>query len=194
MSSSTETDVASERASAARFFIALLPPVAIQNYAQQVIRELSDQYHTATAKAPPHVTLQPPFLWQVPSVSALEICLQTFAITQLPVPVSLSSFGAFAPRVLYINVLKTPELLALQAALMAKLEAQLGIVDPASKRRPFSPHLTVASRNVTRPVFKQAWAELQSRSVELEFVADRLTLLIHDGQRWQMHREFNLGS
>lgn len=192
--SSSSIDTASASSSATRFFIALLPPAAIQDYAHQVIRELNDRYRTNTAKAPPHVTLQPPFLWQIRSLSQLEACLQGFATAQPTIPVSLSGFGAFSPRVLYINVLKTPQLLALQSALMAELEAQLGIVDPVSNRRPFSPHLTVASRNVTRQTFKQAWAELQSRSVEFEFVGDRLTLLIHDGRQWQIQREFSLKS
>lgn len=172
-----------------RFFIALVPPVEICDYATQVIQELSDRFRTSTAKAPPHITLQAPFMWQVAEAAALETSLREFAALQAPVPVALSGFGAFAPRVLFMNVLKTPELLKLQANLLAHLETQLGIVDPVAKRRPFSPHLTVASRNVTRPIFKQAWADLQTRSIEFSFVGDRLTLLIHDGQRWHIHSE-----
>jgi 2'-5' RNA ligase len=179
-------------ANESRFFIALLPPQEIQDFANAVIQELGDRYQTRAAKAPPHVTLQPPFLWQLEASADLETCLQEFAAQQAIVPITLSGFGAFAPRVLYINVLKTAELLALQAQLMAQLEASLGIVDPVSKRRPFSPHMTVASRNITRSTFKQAWAELQPRQAEFEFVGDRLTLLLHDGHRWQVQSEFAL--
>ena len=75
---------------------------------------------------------------------------------------------------------------------MAQLEKTLGIVDLKAKQRPFSPHLTVASRNLTRQTFKQAWSELQSRQVEFKFVGDRLTLLLHNGQCWQIHSEFPL--
>lgn len=176
--------------STSRFFIALIPPVTIQEYANTVIQELGDRYHTGTSKAPPHITLQPPFFWHPETVSELEMCLRTFVQTQSTVPVALSGFGAFAPRVLYINVLKTPELLMLQANLKTRLEENFGIGELGSKRRSFSPHLTVASRNLTRQSFKQAWAELQERQVEFEFVGDRLTLLIHDGQRWQIQTEF----
>ncbi|WNZ23465.1 2'-5' RNA ligase family protein [Leptolyngbya sp. NK1-12] len=171
-----------------RFFIALLPPVEVQQDAATIIEELGQRYRTSTAKAPPHITLQPPFLWA--EVSTLENHLATFASHQSVIPIHLSGFGAFAPRVLYINVLPTPALLTVQTALSRKLETELGIVDPMAKRRPFAPHLTVASRNVTRQTFRQAWVELRSRQAEWQFVVERLTLLIHDGHRWQIQAEF----
>jgi 2'-5' RNA ligase len=173
-----------------RFFVALLPPQNVEDYANEIIQLLNQQYQTRTAKAPPHITLQPPFLWQRGKLSNLSACLETVVQSQPAVPVRLVNFGAFAPRVLYINVEKTPELLALQAKLMQQLEQSLGIVDPMAKRRAFTPHLTIASRNVTRQTFRQAWADLQTRQVEFDFICDRLTLLLHDGDRWQIHCEF----
>lgn len=175
-----------------RCFIALLPPPEIQEYANAVIGELGDRYQMKTAKAPPHVTLQAPFLWRDENLPLLERSLQEFASRQAPVPITLSGFGAFAPRVLYMYVQKTPSLLKLQANLLAYLEATLAIVDPVAKRRSFTPHLTVASRNVTPPTFQQAWTALQSRSAEFEFLGTELTLLVHTGQKWQIHAEFEL--
>lgn len=176
--------------SCTRFFIALIPPKAIQIYAQNLIHELNDRYHTRTSKAPPHITLQAPFLWNPDQISELDTSLRRFTQGQSAIPVSLQGFGSFPPRVLFINVLKTPELLGLQARLLVHLEQTLEIVDPVAKRRPFSPHLTIASRNLTRQTFRQAWSELQDRSVQFEFVGDRLSLLIHDGHQWQIHHEY----
>ncbi|WAL61628.1 2'-5' RNA ligase family protein [Thermocoleostomius sinensis] len=175
-----------------RFFVGLLPPPAIQDYANQVIQDLTDRYRMRTAKAPPHITLQPPFLWSIDAISRLHSELQTVAQAQAPVPIQLSGFGVFAPRVLFINVVKTPELLQLQSTLMAHLKQQLDIVDPVSKQRSFAPHLTVASRNVTRQSFKQAWAELAAQAVEFTFLSDRLTLFLHNGQQWHVQAEFPL--
>jgi len=166
--------------------------VEIQDYAQRVIQELSDRYQTYTANAPPHITLQPPFQWSLIQAPELEQCLHIFASRCAALPITFSGFGAFAPRVLYMNVLKTPELLTLQASLLAELEQVLGIVNPKSKQRPFSPHLTIASRNVTRETFEQAWMDLQFRPIKFEFIASGLTLLIHDGQGWQISSEYAL--
>jgi 2'-5' RNA ligase len=75
---------------------------------------------------------------------------------------------------------------------MAHLETTLEIIDPVGRQRPFSPHITVASRHLTRPIFQQAWSDLQTRQAEFHFVSDRLTLLIHRDQRWQIQSEFKL--
>lgn len=176
---------------ARRFFIALLPPSEVEQYAECVIQELSDRYATGTAKVSPHVTLQPPFEWLIEHIGRLEACLTTFAKEQSSTQVRLSGFGAFKPRVLFINVVKTPELLALQSNLKQHLHTELDLVYP-NVERPFVPHLTVASRHLTPRSFQQAWAELQVRPVEFEFNADRLTLLVHTGQRWQVHSTFAL--
>lgn len=124
----------------------------------------------------------------------LEACLSRFASGRKAVPVILRGFGAFPPRVIYINVLKTQELLALQFDLMAHLETQLGIVDPVSQTRTFSPHMTVAFRDLTKQNFKAAWPEFQQRQLDLEFTATQLTLLIHDGKRWNTSTEFSFAN
>jgi 2'-5' RNA ligase len=168
-----------------RFFIALVPPDDINQAVLQIIDDLSQRYRTNVAKAPPHITLQPPFLWPEAQISQLQTCLNAVAHRRSPVPITQSDFGAFAPRVLFINVAKTPALVELQAELMTTLEQDLGIVDTPSKTRGFAPHLTVASRNLSKATFQQVWAELALKSVSFEWLGDRLILFRHDGQRWQ---------
>ncbi len=178
-----------------RFFIALLPPQDIQDYANEIKEYFAQSYNSRHArKSPPHITLQPPFEWDMNNMPVLEQCLRTFADTRLPVPITLKGFGAFVPRVIYINVLKTPELLALQQDLMTCMEASLGIVDQLSKRRPFAPHITVAFKDLTRQNFRAAWPEFEHRELEFEFAASELTLLIHNGRRWNVHESFPFSS
>jgi len=174
-----------------RFFIALLPPQAIQDYAQEIQQHFAQTYDSRGAlKSPPHITLQPPFEWQLDQLPVLGKCLSAFAETRTPVPITLEGFGAFAPRVIYINVLKTAELLTLQTDLMAHLEASLGIVHQVSRNRPFAPHLTVAFRDLTRQNFRKSWPEFEQRELNFEFTARELTLLIHDGRRWNVSELF----
>lgn len=175
------------------FFIALLPPQEIQDYATEIKQYFAERYDSRHAlKSPPHVTLQPPFEWATENLKVLEECLSSFARTRSPIPVTLSGFDAFVPRVIYINVLRTPQLLSLQADLMNHVERNLGIVDPVSKKRPFAPHMTVAFKDLTKQNFKAAWPEFQKRSLQFEFTAAQLTLLKHDGQQWNIIAEFPL--
>ncbi|MCU0527460.1 MAG: 2'-5' RNA ligase family protein [Elainella sp. Prado103] len=175
----------------ARFFIALLPPEPIQSIAARLIQDLSQRYHTRTAKAPPHITLQPPFGWAPTALPDLTDYLTSFANNHPAIPIELAGFGAFAPRVLYIHVAQTTQLMHQQAALMHGLEEHFGICDPHAQQRSFTPHLTLASRHLTPQSFRQAWEDLQSQSLKANFVVNQLTLLRYE-QHWQVQSEFQL--
>ncbi|MCU0533982.1 MAG: 2'-5' RNA ligase family protein [Hydrococcus sp. Prado102] len=177
-----------------RFFIALLPPAEIQQIANKIKQHFAEVYNSCAAqKSPPHITLQPPFEWKLEDLTFLEQKLGEFAIAQSPISMTLDGFSAFKPRVIFINVLKTPELLAIQKALMDELETSLRIVHEVSKNRPFSPHLTVGFRDLTKANFYKAWDEFKEQQLRFEFLVSQLTLLIHNGQRWEIHQEFLLG-
>ncbi len=174
-----------------RFFIAILPPLYIQEYANKIKQDFADNYASFGAKkSPPHITLQPPFLWDFNDTAALEDKLKVFTDIQKPFSVNLRGFAAFAPRVIYLNVLITPELSSLQTDLMAYLETNLGITDQGSKNSQFTPHLTVAFRDLTKHNFKLAWQKYENWELNFEFTAESLALLLHDGKCWNVKREF----
>jgi len=173
------------------FFVALLPPQDIQDYANQIKQYFADHYASRHAqKSPPHITLQPPFKWADHDLALLEATLREFASQKQSVPITLRGFAAFPPRVIYIDVVRSQELLTIQADFMAHMETSVGIVDPVGKKRPFAPHMTVAFRDLTKQNFKAAWPEFENRQLDFEFIADKLTLLIHDGRRWHIQSEF----
>ncbi|MBW4593313.1 MAG: 2'-5' RNA ligase family protein [Brasilonema angustatum HA4187-MV1] len=175
------------------YFIALLPPQEIQDYANQIKQYFADKYASRHAqKSPPHITLQPPFKWADADVPRLEKFLGDFASCRESVPITLSEFGAFAPRVIYINVVRSLELLTLHTDLMLHLESNLGIIDKVGKTRPFAPHMTVAFKDLTRQNFKAAWSEFEKQQLHFEFTASYLKLLLHDGRRWNVKSEFLL--
>lgn len=176
-----------------RFFIALIPPHHILDYVNQVKQYFADNYNSRSAlKSPPHITLQPPFEWDEGNVTQLEEYLKNFASSRTGVPVTLNQYGAFPPRVIYIDVINTPELIALQSDLITYMES-INIYDPNTKTRTFTPHITVAFRDLTKQNFRVAWQEFEHRQVNFEFGADNICLLLHDGQRWNVLSKFQFG-
>ncbi|XZN91486.1 MAG: 2'-5' RNA ligase family protein [Microcoleus sp.] len=174
-----------------RFFIALVPPLEIQQQITQIKEYFAEHYNSRRAlQSPPHITLQPPFEWAMADVPKLEECLKGFAAGRLPIPITLSGFAAFAPRVIYVDVVKSPALLELQTDLMSYVGENLGIVDRVSQTRSFVPHMTVAFSDLTKPNFDAAWLEFKGRSIFFEFTAAELILLIHDGSQWNVATEF----
>ncbi|MGB3695496.1 MAG: 2'-5' RNA ligase family protein [Spirulinaceae cyanobacterium] len=176
-----------------RFFIALLPSVEVQDYANQVKQQFVEVYNSRAAQnSPPHITLQPPFLWQKENLPPLEKSLQEFAQNQFPIPITFSGFGAFSPRVIYLNVSKTPELLQIKQELEIHLQNNLGIVHKEPKNRQFTPHLTVVSRGLSKENFSLAWQEYKNKELYLKCTIAQLTLLIYNGKNWEIKKEFSL--
>lgn len=178
-----------------RFFIALLPPQTMQAEVNQIKQGFADRYESRGAlRSPPHVTLKPPFDWEPAELPALTRVLQDFARNNRPLTIELAGYGCFAPRVIYIHVVKTPALVDLQQTLMAYLESRLGLKDPRLRSRPFNPHMTVAFRDLTRQNFHLAWPEFKQRQFNCQFEATELTLLRHNGRHWETEQEFTLGT
>lgn len=174
-------------------FIALLPPSKVKQEAKAIKDHFAKVYQSSHAqKSPPHITLQPPFKWDKTDLGRLKTTVQQFASTQSPIPITLSGFGAFPPRVIYIHVEKTPELLAIQQALMNHLEQTLGLVDSVAKSREFVPHMTVAFRDLTKPNFHKAWPNYKDKPFHYQFTVNELTLLLHNGKWWEVGERFTL--
>jgi 2'-5' RNA ligase len=186
-----------------RYFIALLPPQEMQDYANQVRQYFSDRYNSRKAfSSPPHITLIPPFDWNQ-GPESIQQALTAFAQTTAPFTIRLSGFGHFPQNVIYINVLKDGPLLSLQSHLADHCRETLGLTSRYSNQivdRPFVPHMTVAFRDLTTENFNHAWIEFESKLLGLsnqsdqsyQFLGDRLTLLKYDGQVWRPYWEIAL--
>lgn len=174
------------------FFIAILPPLEIQRSADRIKHYFAEVYNSKAAlKSPPHITLQPPFYWETDRLEELKTVLAKYTKQQAFIPIVLDGFAVFKPRVVYINVRKTPELLAAQKELMQQLEFYLNIVHRASTR-PFAPHMTVGFKDLTKANFYRAWEEFKDKSFHAIFTTAKLSLLQFNGNRWQIDTEFYL--
>lgn len=175
-----------------RFFIALVPPPEIQASVDEIKQYFAEHHGSRKAfNSPPHITLQAPFEWS-DEQDALTGGLRQFATEQVGGEIALRNFGTFPPNVIYVDVVQTPQLIDLQRDLSAFMETTYGITD---HRYPnFCPHMTVAFRDLTEAAFHQAWPEFSQKSFRADFITQELTLLRHDGQRWQIHQTYPFSS
>ena len=177
-----------------RFFIALVPPPEIQASVNQIKHYFREQYGSRKAlNSPPHITLQPPFEWSSSQdLEELVGGLKKFAAEKEIVAIALRNFGAFPPKVIYVDVIKTPGLMTLQQELSAFMKTHYEFTD--HRYRNFCPHMTVAFRDLTKTAFHQAWPEFKQKTIEFDFMAQALTLLRHNGQNWQIHQSYPLNN
>jgi len=176
-----------------RFFIALLPPLPLMAKLHE-LKEYFAEHHNSKAalRSPPHITLLMPFLWRLDKIDRVEKTLIGLTQSQPTFPVELSNFGAFAPRVIYVDVLPEERLNQLQSGVAATCRTELNLFNDKHKKG-FSPHITVAFRDLRKAEFHQAWESFQQRNFSGNFEADSLTLLKHDGKQWEVFRQFPFG-
>lgn len=173
-----------------RWFVALLPPESIQRQVTDVIADLTARYQTRTAKAPPHITLVPPFVLAANAIGPVRLALEDFAKQQRTLTVTLHGFNAFPPRVLFVDVVRSPQLLTLKTELEECLVEQCDL--PRDRHSRFNPHITVASRKLDRSKFKATWAELEQQQFEATGEHKTLTLLRYEQQHWHVDQLFQL--
>ena len=170
------------------YFIAIVPPEPFREKAWNLKEYFRDHYGSkASLNSPPHITLYPPFKLKGEEnhlVGELEELAKHFR----PFVVSLENFGAFPPRVIYIDVLRQPVMDKLQESIR-KLVPDFAQPDPKiNDDRPFHPHMTLAFRDLKKEEFRKAWKEFNEQELSYSWEVDSFTLLRHNGSRWEEKR------
>jgi 2'-5' RNA ligase len=179
----------------AKYFIAIIPPEPV--YAEALACKQQFQTHfnsKAALKSPPHITLHMPFLWKTKKEEKLIEKLTSFAKDAPSFQIGLNGFGAFAPRVIFIQVNTNPYLVSLQSALHRFCKKELQLFNSEYKDLPFHPHLTVAFRDLKKDQFAKAWSEFEKKPFAYTFQCSSITLLKHDGKMWQAFHHFLLSN
>lgn len=175
-------------------FIAIVPPETINQRVLEWKHYMRDQFRCKVAlKSPAHITLIAPFDMPDPFQAALQELLLPFAAQQKDFPVQLKNFAAFKPRVIYVDVLLTASLHALQTALETAL-LQSNRFPIKKEERPFHPHVTIANRDLHKEDFPRAWQHFQQLNYEVTFTAHAISLLRFNGQVWEIAHSFPLGN
>lgn len=168
-----------------RYFIAIVPRSPISEVVTQLQLGLKDKFGTRAALgSPPHITLHMPFLWNEEKEAELAHALSSFADSVSPFNIELRDFGAFPPRVIFINVERTTALADCQHRLQRFCRLNLNLFNADYQDRPYHPHMTLAFRDLRKAAFPAAWLEFQDRSYLADFEAQGISLLKHNGQQW----------
>ena len=173
------------------YLVALLPPEPVFSETWALKQEVHRLTGSRNAvRLPPHITLVPPLHQPDEFESACTDALAAFAATQTSFQVGLDGFAWFGDRTLFVKVSEAAALQAFHAALMAWCQVHLAAVRP--ENRPFTPHLTLATRDLP-PAQVPALRELfGTRSYAGSFAVHSITLFRHDGQHWRPRATFKL--
>ena len=173
------------------YFIAVVPDPYFQEQVIRIKEHIRDKYGSGHAlRSPAHITLHMPFKWRDDRVEKLIRILKGFASKRHKFKVRLQNFGAFEPRVIYIDVEENESLWDLQRDLIRIAGHSLKLDNAQYKQRGFNPHMTVAFRDLKASIFREAWEEYKDKEIEHTFDVRSFVLLKHNGTSWDVFREF----
>jgi 2'-5' RNA ligase len=168
------------------YFVAIVLPPDLNEKVLEYKKYMFDRYGCKTGlKSPAHITLVPPFWMNQEKEEELIEDLIRLAHYS-PFPISTEGFSAFPPRTIFINPTPSEELHQL------KRKADEIFCKPGgiSKReeRPFHPHITIATRDLSKKAFHEAWEYFEKKIFHEEWLVQDVSLLRHNQERWEVIR------
>ncbi|WP_017731138.1 2'-5' RNA ligase family protein [Nafulsella turpanensis] len=177
------------------YFIALVPPEPFKQQAYALKEHFRDHYGSkASLNSPAHITLYPPFKLAAEEKELID-SLQELGQSVAPFEVRLNGFGAFPPRVIFIDVDPSAAMHHLQQGLLRLVPpfAEKEKNSHAQAEKTFHPHMTVAFRDLSKSMFKEAWTKYKEEALRYQWQAKDFTLLRHNGRYWGELQQIPLG-
>jgi 2'-5' RNA ligase len=177
-----------------KYFIAIVPPEPLLSEIQEIKKTISQNYNTKGAlRSPGHITLHMPFNWEEEKEVKLLSCLEAFKFDEA-FNITLDGFGCFEPRVVFINVKEENSLFLLQKKLVQHVKNNLQLFNQSDDMRGFHPHITIAFRDLKKPMFYKIWEEFNRKSFQENFNCQSICLLKHINNQWHVYKEFKFST
>jgi len=171
------------------YFIAIIPPEPLYSEIQELKEQIGKTYKTLEAlRRPPHITLIAPFNAPISVEDDLKPFMDKFGKTQKPFDVLIDGFGEFHQGTIFLKPAESPEIMKLQKALAKEFNK---VYSRGKSRGPsygFHPHITVAYKDLTRPMFDAAWRDYHDKIFRRRFTLDHIDLMRWD-KGWKTIKE-----
>jgi len=168
------------------YYIAILAPEEINMQVLKWKFFFKEKFDcNAALKSPAHITLIPPFWMKQDLEIDLINIIDEFSQTSASVDIYLNDFGAFKPKVIFVEVLENESLKQLHHSFNEFVISKNKF--PVKKdERPFHPHVTLATRDLYKKAFSEAWEKFSSMKFEAEWRVNGISLLRHNKKNWEV--------
>lgn len=168
------------------YFIAILAPEEINKQVLKWKHYFKEKFDCSAAlKSPAHITLIPPFWMNPESETDLINAISEFCQTACSFEIYLKDFSAFKPKVIFVDIPENENLKKLHDSfnefILSKNKFPIKKDD-----RPFHPHITLATRDLFKKAFFEAWEKFASMKFEASWLATGISLLKHNQQNWEI--------
>jgi 2'-5' RNA ligase len=111
--------------------------------------------------------------------------IHEFSIAKTKFEITLKDFAAFKPKVIFVDVAKNEVLNGLYQSFADFIFSQNKC--PIKKDdRPFHPHVTLATRDLYKKAFQEAWKVFSTKKYEALWIVSGISLLRHNKKNWDV--------
>ena len=168
------------------YYVAIVAPAEINQQILKWKNFFKENYNCLVGlKSPAHVTLISPF-WMKEELEPVFISdIKKFSITKNRFEIALKDFGAFKPRTIFVDVVKSERLNELYSFFSDFIYRQNKY--PIKKEdRSFHPHVTLATRDLHKKAFYEAWENFSVKKYEATWIVNGISLLRHNKKNWDV--------
>jgi len=168
------------------YFVALVAPKEINDDVLRWKNAMKERFDCSVAlRSPAHITLVPPFWMDESLENKLQNEIRDFSQRQASFEINLKNFSAFKPRVIFVDVIANYFLQTFQAHLLQFLVTP-NIFPIEKEDRPFHPHITIATRDLHKKSFHEAWGIFKEKTYEASWLVNSMSLLRHNQKNWDV--------
>jgi len=176
-----------------KYFLAIVIPPPLFEKVEAVKQNLFEQHGLKGAlRSPAHITLHRPFEWKEEKEKVLIEGLNAFNFSPV-FNIELNNFSFFEPRVIYVDVLPNNDLLALHNALKMYAKKELKLFNEVNDMRGYHPHITVASRDLKKPMFYELKTSFENQKLSGTFNCGNFSLLKLE-KKWELLQTFSFNN
>jgi 2'-5' RNA ligase len=174
------------------YYVALLCPLEIDEQMDNYKSFMKETYGCeVAAKSPAHVTLVNPFFLSEGKHKDLLEKLEAFDSLVTDVSIEIDGFNHFDNRVIFADVVSNENLTALQEQLENYLR-NTGFPFIKEAKKPFHPHVTIATRDIKAENFDEAWANFEGKTFKGSFSTNAIHVMKLVEEKWIHDKQFVL--
>ena len=136
-------------------------------------------------KSPAHLTIIPPYWMHREKEQKMLDQLNTLCDQEKDFLITTKNFSAFKPRTIFIDVIVDEKLKRFKTTVDNFFTAHKEY-GAKIETRPFHPHITIATRDLYKKSFAEAWTYFEALEFEATFNAGGLSILRHNGRNWDV--------
>jgi 2'-5' RNA ligase len=168
------------------YFIAHVLPEHLNQRVLVYKQMMHDKFDCkAGLKSPAHITFVPPFWMEDEKETGLLDDLKEISGPVKPFAITTAGFSAFIPRTIFIDIAINKALIDVKSC-TDHYFCNNPHYKIKTEKRAFHPHITIATRDLYKKAFYEAWSLFENKEFTEQWTASGLSLLRHNTQNWEV--------